>query len=134
MQPKTKAGRCDITLPDLLVEVLRDFRKAQLELRVGLGSGKLPDKALLFVGINGALPSQKYYSKAWSDFADQIGMPDLGFHNLRHTHASQLIAMPALISSPFQSAWAMPSRTSHCGSMRICLGRTTARRRRSMRR
>src|SRR3974390_1474537 len=68
-------------------------RKAQLELRVGLGSGKLPDKALLFVGINGALPSQKYYSKAWSDFADQIGMPDLGFHNLRHTHARQLIAM-----------------------------------------
>jgi integrase len=30
-------------------------------------------------------------SKAWSDFADQIEMPDLGFHALRHTHASQLI-------------------------------------------
>jgi integrase len=89
--PKTKAGRRDITLPDLLVDVLRDFRKAQLELRLRLGSGKLRDDALLFAGINGALPSQKYYSKAWSDFADQIGMPDLGFHNLRHTHASQLI-------------------------------------------
>jgi integrase len=32
------------------------------------------------------MPSQKRYSKAWSDFR-----PDLGFHNLRHTHASQLI-------------------------------------------
>jgi integrase len=32
-----------------------------------------------------------YLSKAWSDFANPIGMPDLGFHNLRHTHASQLI-------------------------------------------
>jgi integrase len=46
---------------------------------------------LLFVGIDGALPSQKRTSKAWSDFADQIEMPEVGFHNLRHTHASQLI-------------------------------------------
>jgi integrase len=90
-KPKTKAGRRDITLPDLLVDTLRDFRKAQLELRVELGSGKLTADTLLFVGINGALPSQKYYSKAWSDFANQIGMPDLDFHGLRHTHADQLI-------------------------------------------
>jgi integrase len=89
--PKTKAGRRDITLPDLLVDTLRDFRKTQLELRVKLGSGKLAAGMLLFVGIDGAMPSQKRVSKAWSDFADQIEMPDVGFHNLRHTHASQLI-------------------------------------------
>jgi integrase len=62
-----------------------------LELRIRLGAGKLPDDTLLFAGINGALPSQKRYSKAWSDLADQMKMPDLAFHNLRHTHASQLI-------------------------------------------
>jgi integrase len=89
--PKTKAGRRDITLPDLLADTLRDFRKAQLELRVKLGAGKLTGDTLLFIGVDDAMPSQKRYSKAWSDFADQIGMPDLGFHNLRHTHASQLI-------------------------------------------
>ncbi|MGY3490309.1 integrase [Bradyrhizobium sp. USDA 4011] len=84
--PKTKAGRRDITLPDLLVDTLRDFRKEHLELRLKLGAGKLPDDALLFACLDGALPSQKRYSKAWSDF-----QPDMGFHNLRHTHASQLI-------------------------------------------
>lgn len=84
--PKTKAGRRDITLPDLLVDALREFRKAQLELRLRVGAGKLADDALLFAGIDGALPSQKRYSKAWSDFS-----PNMGFHNLRHTHASQLI-------------------------------------------
>jgi integrase len=89
--PKTKAGRRDITLPDLLVETLREFRKEQLELRIKLGAGKLQDDALLFAGLDGALPSQKRSSKAWSDLADQIGMPDVAFHNLRHTHASQLI-------------------------------------------
>lgn len=46
--PKSKAGRRDITLPDLLVELLREHRKAQLELRLKLGAGKLPDDALLF--------------------------------------------------------------------------------------
>lgn len=84
--PKTKAGRRDITLPDILAETLRAFRKEQLEIRLAIGLGRLPDDTLLFAGVDGALPSQKRYSKAWSDFR-----PDMGFHNLRHTHASQLI-------------------------------------------
>jgi len=32
--PKTKAGRRDVTLPDFLVETVREFRKEQLELRI----------------------------------------------------------------------------------------------------
>jgi integrase len=52
--PKSKAGRRDITLPDILVEALRNHRKAQLELRMKLGVGKLPDDALLFATIDGA--------------------------------------------------------------------------------
>jgi integrase len=89
--PKSKAGRRDITLPDLLVETLREFRKEQLEMRIKLGAGKLADNALLFAGIDGGLPSQKRSSKAWNAFAGQIKMPEVTFHALRHTHASQLI-------------------------------------------
>jgi integrase len=84
--PKTKAGRRDITLPDVLVDVLRDLRKARQETSLKMGVGKLPDDALLFAEPDGSLPSQKYYSKAWSDLG--AGVP---FHGLRHTHASQLI-------------------------------------------
>jgi integrase len=89
--PKSEAGRRTISLPDVLVDILREYRAKQLELRVKLGAGKLPDDALLFAGINGELPSQKYYSRAFSDLANQVGMPRLSFHGLRHTHASQLI-------------------------------------------
>jgi hypothetical protein len=89
--PKSEAGRRDITLPDILVDVLRDYRKAQLELRVRLGAGKLHDNDLLFADLEGAPLSPNAISAAWSDYAKQIGMPEVTFHALRHTHASQLI-------------------------------------------
>jgi integrase len=78
-------------MPDILIEALRDCRKAQLELRMKLGAGKLPDDALLFADVEGTLPSRNSISAAWSDFAKGIGMPEVSFHGLRHTHASQLI-------------------------------------------
>jgi integrase len=89
--PKSKAGRRDVSLPDLLIETLRDYRKAQLELRMKLGTGKLPDDALLFGDVEGAPPSRNAFSAAWSNFASRIDMPQVTFHALRHTHASQLI-------------------------------------------
>jgi integrase len=90
-RPKSKAGRRDITLPDILVEALREHRKRQLELRIQLGAGRLLDDSLLFADINGRPLSPNAISAAWADFADSIGMPDVTFHALRHTHASQLI-------------------------------------------
>jgi integrase len=89
--PKSKAGKRDITLPDILVEALREHRKAQLELRLQLGLGKLPDDALLFADVDGRpLPTVRV-STSWGEFAQSIGMPEVTFHALRHTHASQLI-------------------------------------------
>ena len=90
-EPKSKAGRRDITLPDMLVDALREHRKAQLELRMKMGQGKMPDDALLFATLEGAPQSTISMSKAWGKFAASIGMPDVTFHALRHTHASQLI-------------------------------------------
>jgi integrase len=89
--PKSKAGTRDITLPDILVEALREHRKAQLELRLQLGIGKLPDDALLFASINGRPLPPVRVSTSWGEFAQSIGMPEVTFHSLRHTHASQLI-------------------------------------------
>jgi len=89
--PKSKAGRRDITLPDILVDVLRDYRKAQLELRMKLGAGKLQDDGLLFTDSEGAPLHPHHFSTTWSDCATRLGFPGITFHGLRHTHASQLI-------------------------------------------
>jgi integrase len=89
--PKSKAGKRDVTMPDILVEALREHRKAQLELRLQLGVGKLPDDALLFASIEGRPLATIDVSVLWGRFAASIGMPEITFHALRHTHASQLI-------------------------------------------
>src|SRR5262249_11647484 len=46
--PKSRAGSRDISMPDEVVGALREYRREQLELRMQLGVGKLPDDALLF--------------------------------------------------------------------------------------
>ena len=89
--PKSRAGRRDITLPDILINALRDHRKAQLELRMKLALGRLPDNALLFADLEGGPLPRTAISAAWSNFAASIGLAEVTFHALRHTHASQLI-------------------------------------------
>jgi integrase len=90
--PKSKAGRRDITLPDLLVETLREFRRDQLEIRLKLGAGRLPDDALLFANLEGVPLQPSNVSSDWGELAGRLGMPAVTFHGLRHTHASQLIS------------------------------------------
>jgi len=89
--PKSKAGRRDITMPDILVDSLREHRKAQLELRMQCGAGRLPEDALLFANLDGRPLAPNLVSTLWCMFARRIGLPEITFHSLRHTHASQLI-------------------------------------------
>jgi integrase len=90
-QPKSAAGRRNITLAAILIECLREYRRAQLELRMQLGVGRIPDEALLFTDFNGNPLSPNSVSSSWSHVAASAGIQDVTFHALRHTHASQLI-------------------------------------------
>lgn len=90
--PKTKAGTRDISLPDLVVDALREHRRAALEQRIALGLGKLPDDALIFPALDGGPRCPRDFSKAWARIAEAEGFPEVTLHALRHTHASQLIA------------------------------------------
>jgi integrase len=90
--PKTKAGRRDITLPTIVIETLREHRRELLERRVRLGLGRLSPADLLFTSPDGSPAKPNSISVGWSRFASRIGIPEVTFHALRHTHASQLIA------------------------------------------
>jgi len=90
-KPKTKSGIRPISLPDIVLDALREHRRRQLELRVALGLGRLPDDALVFPADGGGHRSPRSFSSYWADQAAAIGAPDVTLHALRHTHASQLI-------------------------------------------
>ena len=89
--PKTDAGTRDIRIPKILLEILRQYRKDQIEMRVRMGLGRLPDDALLFSEPDGRPISPNSFSSAWAHFATDAGLPGVTFHALRHTHVSQLI-------------------------------------------
>jgi integrase len=55
------------------------------------GLGKPSDDALVYPALNGGPQSPRMFSKKWSVTADSLGIGNLTFHALRHTHASQLI-------------------------------------------
>ncbi len=70
---------------------MREYRRAQLELRLKLGLGKPTDDDFVFPTLEGGPQSPRAFSAEWADVAASIDMPDITFHALRHTHASQLI-------------------------------------------
>jgi integrase len=90
-EPKSRAGKREVTVPDIVVTVLREHWKRQSEQRMKLGAGRLPADALIFSRLDGGPLSPNALSKEWTKAAASIGVK-VGFHGLRHTHVSHLIA------------------------------------------
>ncbi len=88
---KTKSGRRDVTLPNIVVDTLRDHRRHQLEQRMAMGLGRPPDDGLVFPALDQGPQAPRQLSGDWRQVAAAIGLGDVTFHALRHTHASQLI-------------------------------------------
>ena len=106
--PKTEAGVRRITLPDRCLNALKEWRKDQIRLSFELGSmwqgysGKDFDKNCIFIQRDSGLMihvdtiGQKFtkivqtYNEGCKDPADRL--PDIRFHDLRHTGASLLLA------------------------------------------
>jgi integrase len=94
-QPKSDAGRRTVELDAPLVDVLRHHRKAQAERRLAIGSG-WRDNDLVFCEVDGSPIDANRLSKRWSDLvrrhAPPLDLPVIRFHDLRHSHATQLLA------------------------------------------
>jgi integrase len=89
---KTKAGRRTITLPEIVIDALRQHRTAQLERAMLLGQGRPPDDALVFPADDGGHMGPRAFSLRWLRCVRRLGLPAGHWHSLRHTHASQLIS------------------------------------------
>jgi integrase len=89
--PKSAAGARAISLPEVVIEALRQHRREQLERCLLLGLGRPSDDALVFPGPEGGHDIPSAFSNRWRRAAARLGVPETTWHGLRHAHASMLI-------------------------------------------
>src|SRR5262249_37649312 len=81
-----------VTIAPLASGMPIDSARAQMQLRLQLGLGKIEAETLVFSTIEGNPLSPDNLSRDWRRFCASKRLPRVSFHSLRHTHASVLIA------------------------------------------
>ena len=79
-QPKSEKSRRSITLPGLTVRALRQHRELN------------PDSELVFTTSNKTPISPRNLVKYFKRLVDEAGLPEIRFHDLRHTCATILLS------------------------------------------
>jgi integrase len=90
-EPKTARGRRSVDLDEATAAVLRAHRTAQLERRLLVGAA-YRDRNYVFVAPDGAPWSPDTIGHAFERLVARSELPRIRFHDLRHTHASHLLA------------------------------------------
>lgn len=88
--PKTAKGRPSITLPPVAVEALKRWRAQQAREKLLLGPA-YRDHGLVVCLSDGRPYDPQDLSQRFASIARKAGLPGVGFHALRHGHASQLL-------------------------------------------
>ncbi len=88
---KTARARRTIPLGPTAVETLRRLRRRQLEERLAQGSAYC-DRGIVFADALGRPLSPYRVSQRFPTLVKRLGLVPLRFHDLRHTHASLLLA------------------------------------------
>jgi integrase len=88
--PKSGKGRT-VALSATMVEELRAHRIKRAEglLRLGIA---LSDDDLVIAHADGSIVQPIYISQQWARTIRKTGLPHLRYHDLRHAHASHLLA------------------------------------------
>lgn len=91
-EPKTQAGRRKVVLSSFLIEVLKQHRVRQLEVRLQAGTA-WEDHGLVFCTKRGRLFDPTYMLVLFKKLLQDVGLPLMRFHDLRHSAATLLLAM-----------------------------------------
>jgi integrase len=88
--PKRKKSRRTITLPAILIAAIREQQKHQQEFKNMFGPD-YKDFDLVMPNPDGTPWAPDRFSRIYKDFVKTRGAGDIRFHDLRHTHASELL-------------------------------------------
>lgn len=88
---KSKSSRRSIVLTDDAIRELKAYRKRQAQEKLLLGEA-YQDNGLVFCKDNGAPLDPREFTKHFQRLLEKAGLPKVRLHDLRHTHASLLLA------------------------------------------
>jgi len=91
-EPKAEKSKRKITLPQFVVETLKRHRAMQLETRLQAGT-RWVDNDLVFPNKRGAFMVPTTLSNHFFKLLEEIGLPHIRFHDLRHSAATLLLSM-----------------------------------------
>lgn len=89
--PKTESGRRSIDLDSVTATALRTHRKRQAEERLALGPA-YDSNDFVFCREDGTPIWPRTFSRAFASHVKAAGLPSIPLKNLRHTHATILLA------------------------------------------
>ena len=90
-EPKSTRSRRTITLPALAVAALRSHRTRQLEERLVAGK-RWCDSGMVFTTTIGTPLGTQSLHRSFKAILRNAGLPDIRYHDLRHTAATLLLA------------------------------------------
>lgn len=90
--PKSESGRRDISLGPEVVDALRSHKARQNAERLEKGSA-YSNQDLVVARLNGNMVTQTFLRQKFIDLIEQLEMPYIRFHDMRHTHASLLMEL-----------------------------------------
>lgn len=88
---KSKSGRRSVVLTDDAIRELKAWRKRQAQEKLLLGEA-YQDNGLVFCKEDGTPLDPREFTKRFQRLLEKAGLPKVRLHDLRHTHASLLLA------------------------------------------
>ena len=88
--PKTERSRRQVPMPGIAVDILKDHKRQQNEERLRLGP-VYQNNDLVFPRPDGSLMAPDSFSTNFAAFIRRSGLKHIRFHDLRHSHATQLL-------------------------------------------
>ncbi len=88
--PKTERSRRVVALPSFSVDMLSTHKRTQTEARLKLGPA-YQNNDLVFPREDGSPWPPDSFSTAFAAFVRRSDLPHVRFHDLRHSHATQLL-------------------------------------------
>ena len=92
-EPKTDKGRRSIVLPSFAVEALQQHRLRQLEAKLKAGPAWQDHDYVFCTSIGTHLNPTRDVLDVLKSFLKKAGLPNIRFHDLRHSSATMLLGM-----------------------------------------